>query len=114
MKQSHVWKRGPYICIQVLIAYYLLSFLLTTKSLLNTKLHTFSLQRQKLNCIFITPKVNGPLRLLSYVDNRLSCVAHVLDVILYQEVQGLSERMYILRLKVLKPNDLKTPPPETI
>jgi hypothetical protein len=27
---------------------------------------------------------------------------------LYQEVQGLSERMYILRLKVLKPNDLKT------
>ena len=33
---------------------------------------------------------------------------------LYQEVQGLSERMYILRLKVLKPNDLKTPPQKLI
>ena len=40
--------------------------------------------------------------MLSYVDNKLSCVAHVLGVIrCIQEVQGLSERMYILRLKVL-------------
>ena len=50
-------------------------------------------------------------RLLSYVDNSLSCSRHDM---LYQEVQGLSERMYILRFKVLKPNDLKTPPQKLI
>ena len=61
------------------------------------------------------PKSERPLKIviLCWQQSLMCCSCSGRDM-LYQEVQGLSERMYILRLKVLKPNDLKTPPQKLI
>ena len=92
MKQSHVWNRGSYICIQVLLHIICLTFVNYYK-LLNTKTAYFSFIKTKIKLFlyFYSQKWTAP-RLLSYVDNSLSCSRRDM---LYQEVQGDSEWMYI-------------------
>ena len=74
------------------IAYYLLNFVNYCK-LLNTKTAYFSFIKTKIKLFlyFYSQKWTAP-RLLSYVENSLSCSRRDM---LYQEVQGDSEWMYI-------------------
>ena len=61
MKQSHVWNRGSYICIQVILHIICLTFVNYCK-LLNTKTAYFSFIKTKIKLLslFLFPKVNSP------------------------------------------------------
>ena len=77
------------------------------------KLHTFHCIDKILICYqFLFPNDEQPLRLLSIVDTVSSCPGRDM---LYQEIQGVSEWVYIffpkvskVRPKVLKPNEYQT------
>ena len=62
MKQSHVWNRGSYICIQVLLHIICLTFVNYCK-LLNTKTAYFSFIKTKIKLLslFLFPKSEQPL-----------------------------------------------------
>ena len=112
IKQSHVWKRGSYICIQVLSHIICLIFVNYCK-LLNTKTAYFSFIKTKIKLLslFLFPKNEQPLD--CYL--MLTTASHVLDVICCtKKYRVIQNECTFTFPKFWNPMNLKTSPQKPV